>query len=418
MNEERLNEKSSHTAETQPIQALKESALHEEKQVAGGRTELTLSPGRPGNPDLICFSHLRWDFVFQRPQHLLTRAMRQFRVFFFEEPIWDDRFRLETRAVGERLWVGVPHIPGHWSEEQKQEGLRQLVDQMLERFGIRRYMGWYYTPMALSFTDHLKPQVTVFDCMDELSAFRGAPPQLLEMERRLMSQADLVLTGGQSLFEARRHRHHNIHPFPSSIDRAHFGQARQPLPDPSDQRIIKGPRLGFFGVLDERFDIDLLTELARRRPEWQFIMLGPVVKIDPASLPRFANVHYLGMKSYSELPSYVAHWDVAMLPFAINESTKFISPTKTPEYLAAGKPVVSTPIRDVVRPYGEKGLVAIADSADAFERDIEACLSLSVPARRRWLQEVDAYLSTISWDQTWTKIHQLISEQMLVKAIR
>lgn len=373
---------------------------------------------RSNAPDLICFSHLRWDFVFQRPQHLLTRAMKQWRVFFFEEPMWGNALRLEIKKISDTLWRVIPHVPGNWSSEEKNAGLRQLINQLTEELDIRRYISWYYTPMALQFSDHLKPEVTIYDCMDELSAFRGAPPQLVELEKRLMEQADVVLTGGQSLYEARQHRHPNIHPFPSSIERAHFGQARQPLPDPTDQRAIATPRIGFFGVLDERFDIDLLRQLADRRPDWQFVMLGPVVKIHPDSLPKSANIHYLGMKSYQELPSYICHWDVAILPFAINESTRFISPTKTPEYLAGGRPVVSTPIRDVIRPYGERNLVHIADTAEAFEQAIEKILSTPEAARQQWLSEVDAFLATNSWDQTWNKIYQLVDAQLLVKAAR
>ncbi len=342
--------------------------------------------------------------------------MRHWRVFFLEEPIWDANFRLEVTKVGDKLWRAIPFIPGHWTEAEKQAGLRKLVDSLVADHGLRRFVSWYYTPMALPFSEHLTPEVVVYDCMDELSAFRGAPPQLVIQEKRLMQMADVVLTGGQSLYEAKKDKHPNAHPFPSSIDRCHFEQARKPLPDPADQRNIKGPRMGFFGVLDERFDIELLGELATRRPDWQFVMLGPIVKIDPASLPQLPNIHYLGMKSYNELPSYVAHWDVALLPFANNESTRFISPTKTPEYLAAGRPVVSTPIRDVIRPYGDKGLVYIAETAADFERAIEASLNMTPAARQQWLSEVDAYLSTISWDQTWSKIYQLVHDQLLVKA--
>ncbi|WP_128543663.1 glycosyltransferase family 1 protein [Larkinella soli] len=368
--------------------------------------------------DLICFSHLRWDFVFQRPQHLMTRASRHWRIFFFEEPIMDNTFRIENRRVGENVWQVIPHLPCDLSDQDRHEHLRKLVDQMIDQAGISEHISWYYTPMAMPFSDHLSPAVTVYDCMDELSAFRGAPPQLVEQEERLLEMADVVLTGGQSLYEARKHRHKNIHPFPSSIDRAHFGKARQPLPDPTDQRPIEGPRLGFFGVIDERFDIDLVAELAGRRPDWQLVLIGPVVKICPDCLPKAKNIHYLGMKSYQELPSYVCHWDVAMLPFAINESTRFISPTKTPEYLAAGKPVVSTPIRDVIRPYEENGLVAIADTAEAFEKAIETALNTTRPARELWLAEVDAFLATTSWDQTWSSIHQLVKAPLLVKSLK
>ncbi len=366
-------------------------------------------------PDLVCFSHLRWDFVFQRPQHLLTRANRASRVFFVEEPHFGQEStvpRMEIRRVGEKLYVAVPHLPGGLLHAEVLRWQRELVDLLFDERCVRTFTAWYYTPMALAFSDHLRPVLTVYDCMDELSAFRGAPPELLNFERQLLERADLVFTGGQSLFEAKRHRHPRVHAFPSSIDRAHFAQARQTLDEPDDQRSIpgSGPKLGFFGVLDERFDADLLGELAQRRPDWQFVLLGPVVKISFESLPQAANIHYLGMKSYGELPQYVAHWSAALLPFALNESTRFISPTKTPEYLAAGLPVVSTPIRDVVRPYGDEGLVYIAANAAEFEEAIANCL-ITRP-NDKWQSNVDRFLARNSWDLTWERMQRLMLQQV------
>jgi glycosyltransferase involved in cell wall biosynthesis len=252
--------------------------------------------------------------------------------------------------------------------------------------------------MSLSFSDHLQPSVTIFDCMDELSAFKGAPPELLQRERELMGRADVVFTGGYSLWEAKRQQHANAHPVPSSVDIAHFAAARNSLPQPADQASIGHPRLGFFGVIDERFDIDLVAELARQRPDWQIVLIGPVVKIDPQTLPRQTNIHYLGPKDYSQLPAYLSGWDVALMPFAINESTRFISPTKTPEYLAGGCPVVSTPIRDVISGYGESGVVAIADSAPAFIEAIEA--ALQAKAQGTVTERADKALDGMSWDNT------------------
>jgi hypothetical protein len=262
---------------------------------------------------------------------------------------------------------------------------------------IEDYVLWYYTPMALTFTRELAPAATVYDCMDELTGFAGAPPELVTLETELLSRADLVTTGGRSLYQAKRQRHHNVHAFPSSIDVAHFAQARLRAPDPADQANIPGPRLGFAGVIDERMDLDLLKQVAERRPGWQIVLLGPVCKIDPATLPRMPNFHYLGMKAYTALPSYLAGWDVGLLPFAQNDATRFISPTKTPEYLAAGLPVVSTSIRDVVMPYGDQGLVRIADGAPAFEAAIAQALDEGRCAR---LDEIDAFLAGGSWDET------------------
>jgi len=264
---------------------------------------------------------------------------------------------------------------------------------------------WYYTPMALAFTSHLKPQTVVYDCMDELSAFAHAPATLRLREAELLRRASVVFTGGQSLYEAKRGRHPNVHAFPSSVDVPHFARARQISVDPPDQAGIPRPRLGFFGVIDERMDIELLAGVAAARPQWSIVLVGPVVKIDPAQLPRAANIHYLGQKSYDQLPDYIAGWDVAMLPFARNDATRFISPTKTPEYMAAGKPVVSTSIRDVIRPYGQQGLVRIADTVGDFVVACEASLADEPIARMR---DADAFLRQTSWDGTWTRMRRLI----------
>jgi len=359
-------------------------------------------------PDLLCFSHLRWDFVYQRPQHLLSRCAQQRRVFFIEEPIFDDHSpRLEVSSRESGVSVVVPHLPGGLSEEAVTAALQALIGDLFLEREIREYICWYYTPMALAFTRHLKPLAVVYDCMDELSAFKGAPRALKDREAELFKRADLVFTGGQSLYEAKRDQHPHVYAFPSSVDLAHFARARRQTEEPADQAGIPHPRLGFFGVIDERMDIDLLAGVAETRPSWHLVMIGPVVKIDPAELPQRANIHYLGGKKYQDLPAYLAGWDVALLPFARNESTRFISPTKTPEYLAAGKPVVSTSIRDVVRPYGEQGLVRIADTPAEFVAAVEAALNEDATAR---MLQGDGFLAQTSWDRTWARMAQLIQQ--------
>jgi glycosyltransferase involved in cell wall biosynthesis len=357
-------------------------------------------------PDVICLSHLRWNFVFQRPQHLLTRCARRRRVFFVEEPVHGDGPpRLEVDVPGGGVHVAVPHLPCGLDEAEGHRAQRDLIDEMMRRHAIADHVLWYYTPMALPFTQHLAPRAIVYDCMDELSAFAGAPQALRDREAELMRRASVVLTGGHSLYEAKRHLHPNIHPLPSSVDVAHFAKARARLADPLDQAVIPCPRLGFFGVIDERLDTGLVDAVAALRPGWQIVLIGPVVKIDPAILPRRPNIHYLGKKSYAELPDYLAGWDVAMLPFARNEATRYISPTKTPEYLAAGRPVVSTSIRDVVRPYGELGLARIADTPAAFVAAVEACLA---EPRESRLADVDRLLARTSWDGTWARVAALL----------
>jgi glycosyltransferase involved in cell wall biosynthesis len=375
---------------------------------------------RASPPDLICYSHLRWDFVYQRPQHLLSRFARDRRVFFIEEPIVSEgppRLELSWRhftshpgARDEGVWVAVPHVPQTLDSRATERALRGLLDALLRDHSIRSHIAWYYSPMALGFSCHIEPTLTIYDCMDELSAFLGAPAELRERERELFDRADLVFTGGQSLYEAKRGQHSSVHAFPSSIDANHFGRARADLAAPDDQAGIARPRLGYFGVIDERIDLELLAAIADARPDWQIVMIGPVVKISGESLPRRPNIHYLGKKPYAELPAYIAGWDVAIMPFARNDATRFISPTKTPEYLAAGRPVVSTSIRDVVRPYGLEGLVAIADEPAVFvatvERELQRCDR--GPAHRDWLARVDACLASNSWDSTWARMHALI----------
>lgn len=370
-------------------------------------------------PDLVCFSHLRWNFVYQRPQHLLSRAARDRRVFVIEEPLYDNgSMHMDISESEDGVWVVVPHLPeGLRSEVATHAVLREMVDRLFVEKEINEFILWYYTPMALSFSSHLKPIATIYDCMDELSAFKGASPALREREQQLFKCANLVFTGGQSLYEAKRNLHNSVYAFPSSIDHSHFARARKQLDEPEDQLNIPHPRLGFFGVIDERFDIELLKNMATDRPEWQFVMIGPVVKIDPSILPRHDNIHYLGGKSYKDLPSYLAGWDVALLLFARNESTRFISPTKTPEYLAAGKPVVSTSIRDVVRPYGDEKLALIADESADFVRAVEELLAQNESERKEWLARVDKFLSQMSWDDTWARMSQLIEGVSSAKSI-
>jgi UDP-galactopyranose mutase len=368
-------------------------------------------------PDLVCLSHLRWNFVYQRPQHLLTRCAQEQRVFFIEEPILtsDPLGRLEVSQDKSGVVVVIPHLPQGLSEEGINADLQVLIDGLFTEHKICKYICWYYTPMAIAYTRHLQPSAVIYDCMDELTAFKGAPPALKNNEVELFRRADLVFTGGQSLYESKVKQHPNVYAFPSSVDVAHFGQARHSLgSEPVDQANIPHPRLGFFGVIDERMDIELLAGIADARPDWHLVMVGPVAKIDPAVLPQRHNIHYLGGKDYKDLPAYLAGWDLAVLPFARNEATRFISPTKTPEYLAAGKPVVSTSIRDVIRPYKDLKLVRIADTVSEFVAAAEKAMQEDTPGSE-WLSRVNAFLEQISWDRTWASMTQLIDSAIATK---
>ena len=359
-------------------------------------------------PTLIVFCHLRWDFVFQRPQHLMTRLAEHYNILFVEEPMHTEgQARLEKMPVAANITVYRPHTPiQQWGFHDDQlptlQGL--LADLVPEG---ERPVVWFYTPMALPLLQGLNPSLVIYDCMDELAAFKNPPKQLLQRESALLNIADLVFTGGPSLYEAKKDRHANAHCFSSSVDAKHFRQALDEAISHPEQANIAGPRLGFYGVIDERFDTDLVRQMAASHPEWQIVLVGPVVKIDPAELPRAANVHYMGQRNYDDLPKFLAGWDVCLLPFAMNDSTKFISPTKVLEYMAAEKLSVSTPITDVKVPYGD--VVAIASTADEFIAACERMLAASEEEKTRLVERMRDIVANTSWDKTAGRMHELIS---------
>lgn len=372
--------------------------------MANGRPSTSLSK----NYDVICFSHLRWDFVFQRPQHLMTHFTRQGRVFFVEEPVSSsDASRMDISDRGNNIYVCLPHLGDDRGEASVDETISAMMSKFVSDQSVEEYITWFYTPMMHDWARDLSPQATVYDCMDELSNFKNPPEGLVEKERSLFAAADVVFTGGKSLYQAKREQHHNVHAFPSSIDAAHFTKSREIRNEMQGKDAQAGKQIGFVGVIDERLDIGLLAEIADLRPEIDFVMVGPVVKISEDDLPQRSNISYLGQRSYDELPQILAGWDAAMMPFALNDSTKYISPTKTPEYLAAGLPVVSTAITDVVNPYGERGLVYIASSAGEFAECIDSALEVDIVD----LQErADHFLAGNSWDETFRGMRALIDE--------
>lgn len=361
--------------------------------------------------DLVVFSHLRWQFVYQRPQHVLSRMARRRRVLFIEEPVSDPGGpKWEFSPGADNVLVCQPRLPtpsGGFLEGDL-PALADLMRELVAEQRLTRYGAWFYTPMALPLLDALAPDFVVYDCMDELSLFRGAPTSLVERERQLLKKADLVFTGGRSIYRAKQQAHANIHCFPSSVDAEHFGKARDSADEAREQSVLPRPRLGFFGVIDERFDIPLIDAVAAAKPEWQFILLGPVVKIDPADLPRRDNLHYLGPKPYAELPSYLSGWDVCLLPFARNDATRFISPTKTLEYMAAERPIVSTPITDVAEPYGE--IVYLADDAPQFVAACERALSASTDERDRRAAKMREVIASTSWESVVAAMESLIAQ--------
>lgn len=367
---------------------------------------------------LIVFSHLRWDFVFQRPQHLLSRIAHQHRVIFIEEPVFEagSEPKFEFRNPCDNVMVVRPVTPVdmHGYHDDQLALLKPMVQQLIFDEELDDYLVWFYTPMALPLLADLDPLAVIYDCMDELSAFRGAPKQMRQRESALLKRADLVLTGGPSIYENKRHHHDNAHCLPSSVDAAHYAPSRitaqcdEYLAAEQLQGHILAPRIGFFGVIDERLDLDLLDGMAAARPDWHLVMVGPVVKIDPASLPQRDNIHWLGQQSYARLPALVAGWDVCMLPFALNEHTRYISPTKTLEYLAAEKPVVSTPVHDVVGMYGD--VVTIAEGVEAFVAGCERALQETPGEREQRLARGAATVAKYSWDESARTVLRLMAE--------
>lgn len=366
-------------------------------------------------PAIICFSHLPWNLVFQRPQHILTRLLGSFDVIYWEEPRVEagcTEARLERTHLAEGLVRAVPVLPDGLDRADADAALAHLLARETAALPAPLVL-WYYTPMMLGFSAATRADLVVYDCMDELANFAFAPADLAAREEALLERADIVLCGGSSLYEARAARHPDIHCVPSGVDVAHFARGADGLPEPADQAGLPRPRLGFYGVIDERMDLDLLAEAARLRPEWSFVMIGPVVKIAAANLPRAANIHWLGRKDYAELPANAAGWDAALMPFALNASTAFISPTKTPEYMAAGLPVISTAVRDVVSGYGALDSIRIVGDAAALVAAGEDLLAAPDETRAAWRGEARDCLADKSWDGIADRILAMLQDALV-----
>lgn len=326
---------------------------------------------------LIVHSHLRWDFVWQRPQQLLSRFAAKGPVLFVEEPVFVDDGPAEGRFVFSEpipdLVRAVPHLPSRFSTSYDEAiaAVRTLLVRALADDGplcgnFQSPVQWFYTPMpAPAMIGALGERGVVYDCMDELAQFRFAPPELLPRERHLLERADVVFTGGYKLYQSKARHHDNVHFFGCGVELEHFAKARRAdTPVPADIRAVPHPILGYYGVIDERLDYELIGRLAATHEDWSVVMVGPVVKVDPAALPRAKNIHWLGQKAYAELPGYVKAFDVCLMPFALNEATEYINPTKTLEYMGAGKPIVSTAVADVVRNFAP--IVQVGSSANEF----------------------------------------------------
>ncbi len=356
---------------------------------------------------LVVFSHLRWDGVYERPQHLLSRLSRRWEVIFIEEPVTQahgNELEVLDAAPGVQVWR--PHVTGSAPgfHDDHLSVLRQMLADGMCEHGVEDFWLWYCTPMAQPLGSQLKPRGIIYDCMDELSAFTNAPRELVQRENALFKVADLVLTSGRSLYNAKKCRHPEVHCVPNSVDAAHFTGAIGEHPLNAE---VPGPRLGYHGLIDERINLVLLDEIAKARPEWNIVLEGPVVA-GAAELPRRDNIHWLGPRSHDELPALIAGWDICLLPFALSDATRHMSPAQTLEFMASGKPVVSTSIRDVVEPYG--CVVRVADTPQGFIADCEMLMHRTREERAEHESEMAQVVARTSWDGTVQAIAVLIEQ--------
>lgn len=353
---------------------------------------------------ITVLSHLRWNSVFQRPHHITTRLAQKYNIIFVEEPIDDAVHKYgtaESFKPHKNITVFTPFIKWDNWETMSREYIELLNNYF--RTEVADSLFWFYSPFYIYFLRYFQPRGIVYDCMDELSAFKNASPNLPRYEKELLSQADIVFTGGKSLYESKKRLNPNTFCFPSSVDAAHFARALDvQTPLPADIQAIQRPIVGFYGVIDERIDLDLLKQVATQLPHISFVMIGPVVKIDETTLPKNKNIYYLGKKEYSQLPEYLKAFDITMMPFALNESTKYISPTKTLEYMAALKPVISTPIEDVVRDYKE--IVSIVKNEQEFVSAIDGYLTESTEQKQKRQKKEKEIVQKTSWDSTVSQI--------------
>jgi UDP-galactopyranose mutase len=354
---------------------------------------------------LLTWSHLRWDFLYQRPQQVMTRFARKRPVLFIEAPVTDRTSGFVTREAAPGVMVLQPRLPaeGPGFGPDQTALLEPMVRAQIEALGWTEHAAWLSTPMAVDLALRLSPIGIVYDCMDE-SALPGAPPGLIECERRLLEQADAVMTGGPSLHEAKKDRHPLVRCFPSSVDQAHFANPDAEIPE--DQIRIPHPRIGYSGVIDERIDLALVEALAEAMPDVSFVMIGPLEKIDPANLPRCSNLHYLGPRRYQELPGYMHGWDVAMMPFVIGPATRFLSPAQALESMAASRPIVSTPIADVAGPY--RDIVYLGDGPEDFVTACRQALNAPPTERAERSRLANQVLERTSWDQTAERMEAVL----------
>ena len=359
--------------------------------------------------NMVVFCHLRWGFVYQRPQHIISRMAQHYNILFVEEPVPfenpDEENEYLLEIINDNLHVLKPKV-------RRIEDIKNVLKPLLKDCELE--IGWFYSPAFSPLITNFVFDTVIYDCMDELSLFKGAPAQLITQEKFLMAEAHIVFTGGKSLFDSKKNCHSNVHCFASSVDRSHFEKAMGDIEIPEDIKYIQKPVVGYFGVIDERINLELLRETARLLPDVGFAMIGPLAKIGEEDLPIEKNIYYLGMKDYKQLPNYLKAFDIAMMPFALNDATKFISPTKTLEYMVANLPIVSTKIADVVELYGEA--VSVASSAEEFVRACERALNETPGERANKARIMRDIVSANSWEATAEHMHRLIADTGITRA--
>ncbi len=366
--------------------------------------------------DLVVASHLRWSFVWQRPQQLLSRLARERRILFVEEPVYTDSTVAEVPVlehVANNITVLAPRVPrpdregaSIWADRDR---ITRQVRSALDLLEFDTRALWFYTPLPEFLLHAVDPELVIYDVMDELSMFKFAPPELKEQEARLLRRSDVVFTGGASLYESKKPYNKSTHLFASGVDAKHYFKAcDQSTPVPDFVKHLNGPIATYIGVIDERLDYDIIAAMAARRPDVQFLMCGPIVKVDPNELPKAPNLHYPGQQSYEDLPSILKGSDICLMPFARNDATKFISPTKTLEYMATHRPIVSTPIRDVERFFSD--IVYLANDADEFVKQIDVALNEHPHERARRRQREEKILAEHAWDAIAANMNQLMED--------
>lgn len=339
-----------------------------------------IDPTRTFDYPIIVHCHLRWEGVWQRPQQFLSRIAQRHKILFVEGPLLrpsndDPTFELIPVPDHPNVTVMRTHFPesrfqdGDWVDSQRLWLLKEALAGPL-RGQFEEPVQWFYDPMAAPcFIGKVNERANVYDCMDELSQFKFAPPEIKAREQRLLAAADVVFAGGRKMWLSKSRYNDNAHFYGCGVDVKHFAKARAAETEvPADVAGVKKPILGYFGVVDERLDYELIAKLADADRDWSVVMVGPVVKVDPASLPKRPNLHWLGRREYAQLPNYTKAFDICLMPFALNEATEYINPTKALEYMATGRPIISTAVPDVVSNFGE--VVSIAISPDCF---VEMC---------------------------------------------